>query len=100
DRSDLIDDDRFSTVEKLMANAAEGAKIVAAELAKRTLAEWTERFATLEGPWAPVQNALEVGHDPQLVANGMIADVLDADGEHRHLVASPVQFDEIPIEVR
>jgi crotonobetainyl-CoA:carnitine CoA-transferase CaiB-like acyl-CoA transferase len=99
-RPDLIDDDRFSTVEKLMANAAEGAKIVAAELAKRTLAEWTERFQTLEGPWAPVQNALEVGHDPQLVANGMIADVVDAEGELRQLVSSPVQFDETPLEVR
>jgi crotonobetainyl-CoA:carnitine CoA-transferase CaiB-like acyl-CoA transferase len=100
DRPDLIDDDRFSTVEKLMANGPEGRAIVAAEVAKRTLAEWIDRFQTLEGPWAPVHNAFEVGRDPQLVANGYIADVVDADGHQRQLVANPVQFDETPPTIR
>ncbi len=28
-------------------------------IATRTLAEWSERFATLAGPWAPVQDSLQ-----------------------------------------
>jgi crotonobetainyl-CoA:carnitine CoA-transferase CaiB-like acyl-CoA transferase len=96
DREDLIDDERFNTVEKLMENAQEGGAIVREELGKRTLAEWTERFVDLEGPWAPVQNSFEVGQDPQLRANGYIQQYVDADGVDRELLANPVQFDETP----
>ena len=35
-----------------------------------------------------------------LVANGYIADVVDAEGVTRQLVANPVQFDERPAEIR
>ncbi|MGE0878464.1 MAG: CaiB/BaiF CoA transferase family protein [Acidimicrobiia bacterium] len=100
DREDLITDPRFDTVEKLMGNAAEASAILTEVLASRTFAEWTEKFRTLEGQWAPVQNSLEVGHDPQLRANGYIAKVIDADGVERELVANPVQFDETPAEIK
>ena len=100
DRDDLIGDPRFSTTEALLAHAPEANKIVIEELGKWTLAELTERFITLEGQWAPIQNALEVGRDPQLIANGAIADVVDSDGNVRQMVASPVQFNEEPITVR
>jgi crotonobetainyl-CoA:carnitine CoA-transferase CaiB-like acyl-CoA transferase len=99
-RPDLIDDTRFSTPDRLIENSAEGRKIVASELSKHTLAEWTRRFETLQGPWAPIQNALEVGQDGQLVANGYVADVVDAEGQVRQLVANPVQFDETPPSIR
>jgi crotonobetainyl-CoA:carnitine CoA-transferase CaiB-like acyl-CoA transferase len=99
-RDDLIEDDRCNTVGKLMANAPEIAAVVQGEIARRTLAEWTERFRTLEGQWAPVQNSLELGHDPQLRANGYIAPIVDADGNTRELVANPVQFDETPATLR
>jgi len=96
DREDLIDDPRFATAELIMANAEEGAAIVQEEIVKRPYAEWVERFRTLDGQWAPVQNSLEIGNDPQLRANGYIAKVVDADGVERELVANPVQFDETP----
>jgi len=99
-REDLISDERFATVEKLMANAVEARDIIVSEIGKHTVAEWRERFKTLEGPWAVVQNALEVGHDPQLVANGYIAEVADSSGKTQHLVANPVQFDETPATIR
>jgi crotonobetainyl-CoA:carnitine CoA-transferase CaiB-like acyl-CoA transferase len=95
-RPDLIDDPRCRTGEDLLANAAELAAIVAKEIASRTYSEWIERFRTLEGPWAPVQNSLEVANDPQLRANGYIAPIIDADGNPRELLANPVQFDETP----
>jgi crotonobetainyl-CoA:carnitine CoA-transferase CaiB-like acyl-CoA transferase len=96
DRPELALDERFDTAEKLMDNAVEAAGIIAGEIAGRTFAHWMERFRTLEGQWAPVQNSVEVGQDAQLRANGFIARVIDVDGQVRELVTAPVQFDETP----
>ncbi|MET0145993.1 MAG: CoA transferase [Ilumatobacteraceae bacterium] len=100
EREDLITDERFDTVDKIMANAAEAGRLVAEILASRPYAEWVARFQSMEGQWAAVQNALEVGKDVSLVANGFIADVVDAEGVTRQLVANPVQFDERPADIR
>ncbi len=95
-RPDLAEDSRFDSAEKLMANAPEAGRLVAEVLQERTYAEWTALFATMSGPWAPVQDVWEVSQDPMLRANGYISTVVDADGEQRELVTSPVQFDESP----
>ena len=44
----------------------------------------------------PMQSALELHDDPQVVANGYLAEVDRGDGVRFKLVASPVQFDEQP----
>jgi crotonobetainyl-CoA:carnitine CoA-transferase CaiB-like acyl-CoA transferase len=91
-RPDLATDERFSSAEKLMANTAEAAELVAEILASRTKDEWVEAFDGMEGQWAVLQNTYEVGHDPALRAIGQIVDVADAEGVTRQLVANPVQF--------
>ncbi|WP_406444449.1 CoA transferase [Streptomyces sp. NBC_00631] len=96
-REELSGDERFDSTEKLMANAAEAADLVARLIASRPHAEWVEILSRGEGQWAAVQDAWEVGQDPALRANGLIAPVVDADGVDRELVASPVQFDETPV---
>ncbi|MGF7235254.1 MAG: CaiB/BaiF CoA transferase family protein [Frankia sp.] len=88
DRPELADDPRFATAADIAANTAEAVTILREVLATRTLAEWTERFATLDGPWAPVQDSLQVGGDAQIRANEYL---VQAGG--LELVASPVQFD-------
>jgi crotonobetainyl-CoA:carnitine CoA-transferase CaiB-like acyl-CoA transferase len=88
DRPDLIDDPRFADAEKIAANTAEAVEILTKVIATRTLAEWSERFATLAGPWAPVQDTLQVADDPQIRANEYIVRAGELD-----LVANPVQFD-------
>jgi crotonobetainyl-CoA:carnitine CoA-transferase CaiB-like acyl-CoA transferase len=98
-REDLIADERFSTAKLLMANTQAAAEILQQVLRARTLADWTERFAGMEGQWAIAQDAWEVGQDPALRANGLIAKVTDGDGNSRELVASPVQFDETPAPI-
>ena len=92
-RPELITDERFDSVQKLMANTAEAAGIVADIIASRTKDEWIAAFDGMEGQWAVVQNTYEVGRDPALRAIGQIADVVDAEGVTRQLVANPVQFD-------
>ena len=99
DREDLITDQRFATVEALMGNAPAAAEIVQEVLAARPLAEWVTRFAGMEGQWAIAQDPWEVGQDPALRANGLIAEVLDSEGTARELVANPVQFDERPVQI-
>lgn len=88
DRPDLADDPRFATVEQIAAHTGEAVEILREAFASRTLADWTERLATLAGPWAPVQDSLQVGADAQIRANEYLvrAGALE-------LVASPVQFD-------
>ncbi|MFC7260288.1 CaiB/BaiF CoA transferase family protein [Streptomyces lutosisoli] len=88
DRPELAGDPRFATAELIAANTEQAVKILREVLATRTLAQWTERFATLAGPWAPVQDLLHVGADAQVRAN----DYLLRAGE-LELAASPVQFD-------
>jgi len=99
DREDLITDQRFATTTALMGNAPAAAEIVQEVLAARPLAEWIARFAGMEGQWAIAQDPWEVGQDPALRANGLIAEVLDSEGTARELVANPVQFDEKPVQI-
>jgi crotonobetainyl-CoA:carnitine CoA-transferase CaiB-like acyl-CoA transferase len=99
DREDLIDDERFDSGEKLMARAAEAGQLVAEAFALKPYSYWLSKLQTLEGQWAPNNNALEVGQDSQVRANQYIVPVVDAEGNERELVASPVQFDERPPSV-
>ncbi len=96
-RADLATDERFADVEKIMANAAEAARIVAGIIGRRPYAEWVEILSRGEGQWATVQNSWEVGQDRSLRTNGLIAQVVDAEGKPRELVANPVQFDQTPV---
>jgi crotonobetainyl-CoA:carnitine CoA-transferase CaiB-like acyl-CoA transferase len=91
-RPELAADERFDSAEKLLANAREATQIVADILASRTKEEWVAAFDGMEGQWAVVQNAYEVGHDPALRAVGQIVDVTDAEGATRQVVANPVAF--------
>jgi crotonobetainyl-CoA:carnitine CoA-transferase CaiB-like acyl-CoA transferase len=96
DKPELAADERFDSPEKLSENAAEARTIVAEVIEGSTLAEWTERFSTLQGQWAPVQNSLEVAADPQVRANGYVVRTATQEGVEFELVSSPVQFDEKP----
>lgn len=88
DRPELADDPRFADAEQIAKHTAEGVEILREEIGKRTLAEWTVKFATLSGPWAPVQDTRQVGDDPQIRANEYLLPAGELE-----LVSSPVQFD-------
>ncbi|WP_375482443.1 CaiB/BaiF CoA transferase family protein [uncultured Mycobacterium sp.] len=88
DRPELADDPRFATDEQIAANTAEAVKILTEAIGTRTLTEWTERFVSLSGPWAPVQDTLQAANDAQIRANRYIVQAGELE-----LVANPVQFD-------
>lgn len=91
DRPDLADDPRFGTAEGIAEHTRETVELLREVFATRTLAEWTERFATITGPWAPVQDTLQAAADPQIRANDYVLRVGELE-----LAASPVQFDTQP----
>lgn len=93
---ELTRDERFATAEGVMTHTDEIGERVADSIAAHPYAYWVEKLQTLEGPWSPVQNPLELANDVQVRANGYVLPVTDADGIERHLVANPVQFDETP----
>jgi crotonobetainyl-CoA:carnitine CoA-transferase CaiB-like acyl-CoA transferase len=88
DRPELADDPRFATDEQIAANTPEAVKILTEAIGTRTLAEWSERFVTLSGPWAPVQDTLQAANDAQIRANEYVVQAGQLE-----LVANPVQFD-------
>lgn len=100
DLEQLLADERFTSAQGLMTNADEIGRHIAHAIAQQPYAYWVERLKTLAGPWSPVQNPLEVANDPQVIANGYVVPVTDADGVERRLVANPVQFDETPPTLR
>jgi crotonobetainyl-CoA:carnitine CoA-transferase CaiB-like acyl-CoA transferase len=100
DRPDLATDPRFDSAEKLAKNGAAAVAIVQEVFKTRTLAEWTERFRTMKGQWAPVQNSLDIAQDPQVIANGYLTRPSTREGVEFDLVATPVQFDDVPAQAR
>jgi crotonobetainyl-CoA:carnitine CoA-transferase CaiB-like acyl-CoA transferase len=97
DRPGLKDDERFATSAARFENRVECIALLREAFAARPLAEWRARMSGLRGAWAVVQTPAEVLRDPQARANGYILPVPARDGAGSYdLVASPVQFDEMP----
>jgi crotonobetainyl-CoA:carnitine CoA-transferase CaiB-like acyl-CoA transferase len=97
---ELAEDQRFADAKSFQANTGAAAALLDERFAGATLADWKERLADFKGQWAPVQNALEVMDDPQVLANGYIVDAEGVDGVKHPLVATPVQFDGAPAPTR
>ncbi|MET9214106.1 MULTISPECIES: CaiB/BaiF CoA transferase family protein [unclassified Nocardia] len=95
DRPDLADDPRFADAASIAEHTAEAVAILREVIGARTLAEWTERFATLAGPWAPVQDSVQLLADAQIRANEYLLPAGELE-----LVSSPVQFDVAPPSLR
>jgi len=91
---ELIADARFVDMDARKANARACVEFLDAVFAARDYKEWCEVLKKAKGVWAPLQTPLEVHSDPQVVANGYLADVEMINGASLTLVTSPVQFDE------
>jgi crotonobetainyl-CoA:carnitine CoA-transferase CaiB-like acyl-CoA transferase len=90
-RSDLIDDERFAAAAVRAKHAPECIEELSATFAGATFAEWRERLAAFRGPWEPVLNSLEVGTDPQAIANGYIERIPHPSGADVTAVRTPVR---------
>ncbi len=95
---ELADDERFATYAGFTENAQVAIDVLREVISARPLAHWRDTLAGFDGQWAPVQNTAEVAADPQVRANGNIVSV-EQDGQSFDLVASPVLYDEPPLQL-
>ena len=94
ERPDLAGDERYADGRRRFENREALVADLDAMFASQSLATWRTRLDRQEGPWAPMQTALELHDDPQTIANGYTRPVDGGDKGAFALVASPVQFDE------
>jgi crotonobetainyl-CoA:carnitine CoA-transferase CaiB-like acyl-CoA transferase len=97
DRPDLLADERFSSLGRIVHNSRDVIAILDVEFAKHTLDEWSAIFAREGVWWDPVQTLADVVTDPVVLASGAIV----ATAAGGQTVASPVSFGgfhPVPIE--
>jgi crotonobetainyl-CoA:carnitine CoA-transferase CaiB-like acyl-CoA transferase len=99
-RQDLADNPRFKTASDRLVNRAELAQMLAAEIKKRTSAEWLALLEQAKVPAGPVLDVLQMHADPQTLARDMVVEV-----DHSRLgpvktLGAPVKFSETPGGVR
>ena len=92
----MASDPRFATLDARRANARACVEWLDGVFATRDLDDWRHALATFEGEWAVVQTPREVHDDPQVRANGYVAEVDMANGVSLPLLTVPLQFDEEP----
>lgn len=95
-RPDLADDERFTTGPARAAHSRACVQALDETFARRDFAHWLRALDGFAGEWAPVQSPAEVHDDPQVRANGYVADTDMGNGVSLPLVTSPAQFDERP----
>ena len=94
DRRDLLDDPRFATAADRHANRSECIEVLDGIFARRDLDDWVKALEGLSTPWTVVKTAAEAAVDPQVAANGFVAEVDGPAGSYP-LVGSPAQFDAV-----
>ncbi len=95
-RSDLADDPRYAKALSRVEHSHTLVVELERTFAGATLTEWRERFASLEGAWAPLLTAREAAEEPQVLANEYVVAVDEGEGRSVRLVLPPVQFDGRP----
>lgn len=95
---EAAEDPRFSVASALMANSAAASEIIAAAFTRHDFSYWREHLKTMKGQWAAGQSLLDLGDDPQALANDAFVEVETIDGsEPIRVVRNPVQFDRAPV---
>jgi crotonobetainyl-CoA:carnitine CoA-transferase CaiB-like acyl-CoA transferase len=100
DRPDLIDDERYANAVVRYENRIACISELRRTFESQDLAHWEEAFVGFDGVWDVVRTAHELHTDPQVLANGYLPRTRDAKGNEFALAASPVQFDESPLDLR
>jgi crotonobetainyl-CoA:carnitine CoA-transferase CaiB-like acyl-CoA transferase len=95
---DLIEDPRFADSDARRANAEELHAIFTETISSRPRAETVARLAAEDTLFSTMASPLEVIDDPQVVANGYLAQ--HPTETRARLATSPMQFDDAMTEIR
>jgi formyl-CoA transferase len=89
--SKLLEDPRFADPKSRAKNAAEIVRILDPTFAAKPLAHWREVLDEGRVIFGVVQTLEEMAHDPQALANGILAAFDKPPGRATHTVSSPLQ---------
>ena len=95
-KEEWIDDPRFETNPKRVENREAMIALVAEVVARRTCAEWMERFVKASIPCGPVNNMEGLFADPQVLHRGMLAEVPHPTIGTLRLGGIPIKYSETP----
>lgn len=100
DRQDLERHPKFASHIKRGENNRELIAILDQVFATRPLEEWARRLDEHGCIWARIQEVNDLDSDPQVAANQYLIDVDHPTHGPIKLAASPVRFDDRPVEIR
>jgi crotonobetainyl-CoA:carnitine CoA-transferase CaiB-like acyl-CoA transferase len=98
-RTDLIEDERYANAMARFQNRTECVAELRAAFESEALKHWEVAFEGFDGVWDVLRTPLEVHSDPQVIANGYLPRTVDSNDHEFALAASPVQFDETPLDL-
>jgi crotonobetainyl-CoA:carnitine CoA-transferase CaiB-like acyl-CoA transferase len=99
-REDMVTDSRFDSPQARAAHLEEIIAELEKTFATRPIDEWRAALATQKGQWDVVNRVVDVIDDPQARVNGFVQEVAYSEDRSLAMVASPVQFDRTPPELR
>jgi len=101
EKPEWLDDERFATLEARAKHSDELIALFDAIFIERPADEWVRRFSDAQMMAARVNDYVEVGSDPQVLANGYVADVEREDGGSPvRMVGLPILFSRTPSRIR
>ena len=93
----LMVDERFATQDERAINNVGLISLIAERLSSRPRAEWGRRLDAEGCIWAPVQTVDEIANDPQVRANGFLAELnRPGSGDPFEVVAMPAKLERTP----
>jgi crotonobetainyl-CoA:carnitine CoA-transferase CaiB-like acyl-CoA transferase len=96
---DMATDPKFADSAARAENGPECIARLDEVFESKPLSHWREVLDDFEGVWSPFQTLDELYDDVQVVANGYLPSMTAGNGDEVQLVASPAQFDEVPVTV-
>ena len=97
-RTDLIDDPKFSTPEARAENSSELVDIIERIFRTKTYAQWKELLSLNKLIWAPLQTPLEVTQDEQAIANDYFCEWDHPEYGSIKLLNNPIKLSRTPAE--
>jgi crotonobetainyl-CoA:carnitine CoA-transferase CaiB-like acyl-CoA transferase len=98
---DAANDPRFANSKGLTEHSAEINALIIGAFASQNFDYWRDHLKTMKGQWAAVQSLLDLGDDPQAIANDAFFEIEPIDGSAPvRVVRNPVQFDGAAVETQ
>ena len=95
DRTDLIDDPRFTTPGKRLENRPELFRILHKIFSERPRSHWLSRMRHL--PTGPVRQLEEALESDEVAHRNMVMELPHPSGERLRLLGSPLKFSDTPV---